>query len=171
MKHESKAAMYDLEELVRIADMGYLAGVIDSDGSISIGRCKGVFQERITIGQKQKQAIDLAKQYFGGYVHAHGSPPRTRMWYWEVRGTSAKRVLTVIRPFLRIKARQADIAMELRALYERPWAENYISSLRGAAGATRRPEFEAEQFKLAVACRALNDTRWPLVDPKAENNA
>lgn len=109
--------------------LSYLAGVIDSDGSIGIKRStyhmrvRGdatvpIFSETIHCKQVQPEAVTLLKQTFGGNLRLE-TPSATRgkpLYAWMVHSAMAGRALVLLRPYLRIKARQADNGIALRAL-------------------------------------------------------
>ena len=81
-------------------ELAYLAGIMDSDGSFSIGidtwrqRKLGInpaYQEILVIGQCDPQAINLAKELFGGAVRQEKSRGdlRRRMFYWQATNVIA----------------------------------------------------------------------------------
>lgn len=105
-------------------DAAWLAGVVDSDGSISAyyrtdrsSPQHGVFLE---VGQKDRQVVDRA-----ALVTGLGTVKRDEgrgMWRWRLSDRSAGWVLERIWPWLFIKRRQAFAAVEL------------ISSKQGVGG-------------------------------------
>lgn len=105
----------------------YLAGAIDSDGSIGIKRqtyhkrvrkdaTNATFSERIMLKQVTPQIPHLLKEHFGGYLRqekastADGKP----LWSWQVTDKQAAFAAKVLLPYLRVKTRQAEIVLELR---------------------------------------------------------
>ena len=169
--------------LMNKIDLAYLAGVLDSDGSFSIainrrqkfqGNRNPSYQEIVAIGQCDTQAIQLAKELFGGHTRHDESRGENRrpMHYWYVSSKIASRACVALLPYLRIKKRQAEIILELRAIKDRGRKANtYLSEPRMAKGrygihprrfAKTRPEVIEEMHALAVKIRELNDTRHAL---------
>jgi len=110
-------------------ELAYLAGVVDSDGSINILRAapRGTQKAprhrlRVEVTQLTDEAIQLFQATFGGIVRRE--PPnilrrRPRaMWRWYVEDRRAVEALARLRPHLRIKRAQAWLGMEFRANWE-----------------------------------------------------
>lgn len=109
--------------------LAYAAGVIDSDGSISIGldrsamraRRRGggsIYRERVTLRQVDPQAVDLFHAVFGGSRFVY-TPRRKRahpLHSWQIGDRRASILLAALAPYLRLKRRQADLCVELRRL-------------------------------------------------------
>ena len=112
-------------------EIAYLAGVVDSDGCIRVERVANTGRNRdstsyaafVSIQQVETEAIELAKTLFGGFVQIiQPTPsqllkfknPRT-MFRWTAKSRIAAKALSAMRPYLRIKRRQADNAIELAA--------------------------------------------------------
>jgi len=107
--------------------LAYLAGVIDSDGSIAIGKhTKRVvnpqYHLQIVVNQADGRIIDWLYGAFGGRVFSTGIRPTlgTReMWRWEIRGHKAGEICKKLIPFLRYKKHQAEIGYRLQTLIEK----------------------------------------------------
>jgi hypothetical protein len=107
--------------------LAYFAGVVDSDGTISIRRDPGrlrrngtltqpTYSERVGVRQIEPQAVDLLGSGFGGY-RAIVRPKRGQPLHkWEVHDRMASDFLVQILPYLRIKVRQAEVCLRLREL-------------------------------------------------------
>lgn len=146
----------------------YLAGIIDADGFISIKRSTYAartlgkdwnpnYQERIGIKQVMPQAIDLLHETFGG-TRAMQRPTAVNgrpLHSWDATAACAARTIAALRPYLRIKTKQADLALELRATKETTAARLRGSPLKRKQAA----EVVAERERLFNAIKALNDTR------------
>lgn len=114
--------------MIRESDLAYLAGVVDSDGCIRVERLKNNGRSRdgisyaafITIQQVERQAIDLARATFGGFVMTIKPTPKMplarTMVRWTARSRIAADALAALRPYLRIKTAQADNAIALACL-------------------------------------------------------
>lgn len=105
----------------------YLAGAIDSDGSIGIKKStyhkrvrqdatNATFSERIMLKQVTPEIPHLLKEQFGGYLRLE-KPSTTDgkpLWSWQVTDKQAAYAATALLPFLRVKRRQAELILELR---------------------------------------------------------
>lgn len=110
--------------------LAYFAGVIDSDGSISIirvGSSKGRVTDwaiTITVSQVTTDALDLFKAAFGGSLTCGKKYP---LWRWQASYQRAVNVIAAIRPYLRIKYRQADLALAFHAKRQKSMTRSYLS--------------------------------------------
>lgn len=97
--------------------LAYLAGVIDSDGCITIKRrrvktaAQWNMQAVIFVRQVSDEAITLLHSTFGGRVRSHPSstPGGRPLFHWEVERVKAAAAARKLLPYLRIKSRQARI--------------------------------------------------------------
>lgn len=134
--------------------LAYAAGVIDSDGSISIQRetyamrvlnraTQPTFSERVVIRQIEPEAIDFLHAHFGGSrtVIRYRTSGRKRqpLQSLTIADRQASRVLTAVAPYLRIKRRQAELCLEMRRLKEESRRARFAFG-RGHRGGGRRPE-------------------------------
>lgn len=100
--------------------LAYLAGVIDSDGYITIHRStrKGVtyFAARIGITGTRPEPHRLAAGLWGGKVSKHvpKNPSHRVQYQWSRTGDGAIVPILAVRPWLLVKAEQARIALELQ---------------------------------------------------------
>lgn len=111
-------------------DLAYLAGVIDSDGSISVRKSdysvrRGVatncsYWPRIKIKQVDSEAIVLAQSLFGGTLYKAKSQTANGkdLYAWEVTNRKAQACLQAILPYLRIKRLRALNGIECAKLTE-----------------------------------------------------
>lgn len=81
------------------------------------------YQPRCSVKQLDPEAIEVFHALFGGHCYvdsgnARGS--RRPINTWQVHSAACGRVLRELRPFLRVKARQADLALELCELNASP---------------------------------------------------
>lgn len=137
--------------------LAYLAGVIDSDGTIGIKRNRPYsggtqpnYSERVCVKQVEPQAIDLLHATFGGYRSTCGpSAKKGRdLHLWQVTDLKALTCLVALLPYLRIKAKQAQNCIDLRALKQESKRAR-VPFGRGHAGAASRPAH------LTIAMEAL----------------
>jgi hypothetical protein len=108
--------------------LAYLAGVIDSDGYISTQRSlhsgRLYSAARVGIAGTRRQPHDLAASLFGGSVSRYEpKDPRHRAQYqWSRSGVGAATVIAAVLPYLRVKRRQAELALQLQEMVlELPW--------------------------------------------------
>ena len=104
-----------LEQFTR-EDAAWLAGVIDSDGSIGVhinkqpeGRAPS-FVPWVRIGQMRPEVVERAAEIVGAGKVMHDG---RGVWNWSASAQQARWVLERIHPWLLIKKRQAWAAIEL----------------------------------------------------------
>ncbi|MDP7703212.1 hypothetical protein [Mycobacterium sp. TY815] len=153
----------------------YLAGAIDSDGSIGIrrstyaARVKGdarqaTYSERICLKQVTPEIPRLLKETFGGSLMLQ-KPSATQgrpLYYWEATNKVASDALAVMLPYLRVKRAQAENALALRASKSRPRSETHAhrqaveTMARWGATMVRRLEVSADTIaeREAIYARA-----------------
>lgn len=105
-----------------VAKLAYCAGVIDSDGCITIKRRRvksaahwncssSVFVRQVT-----DEAVVLLQSLFGGRISK--SPPSIKggrdLFHWEANRKRAELVVLAILPYLRIKRRQAELLIDFQ---------------------------------------------------------
>ncbi len=100
---------------------GYVAGVIDGEGCISINRAcfqnKPWLSDRYTatlsVGNTSLKMIDVLLEAFGGTVAFRPATSKHKACYvWIVRGPKAKAVLDAVGPHLRVKTAQCQLLIE-----------------------------------------------------------
>lgn len=158
--------------------LAYLAGAMDSDGSIGIRRStyaarhgngrQATYSERIGLKQVTPHIPELLKESFGGSLMmqrpstANGRP----LYYWEATNVVASDALALMVPFLRIKREQAENCLALRASKNRPRAQTHVhrEAVASATGTgthmIRRMEVSgetlAEREAIYLQAKALN---------------
>jgi len=107
---------------IKKEELAYIAGVIDSDGCISLilDHKTGWIRPRVAINQVQPEAIDFIVNLFGGNLYVSKQPEES-VWKdrYEWRLYSLKQVkpfLIAIMPFLQIKMRQAKFVIDFCSL-------------------------------------------------------
>lgn len=147
----------------------YLAGAIDSDGTIGIRRSTyamrvrrdstvPVYSERIALRQVTPDIPTLLKQEFGGSLGVtKSSSARGRDLYsWAATDLRAVACLTALLPYLRVKRAQADNCLALRLVKERSRLLR-VAPRRGHMGSAPRPADIGEEMEtLYVTAKALN---------------
>jgi len=109
----------------------YVAGLLDGEGSILISsfiRKRGnkkyrTYREYIKIYNSHLGILTLIQEQFGGCVGMyHKSKKLTNiksMYTWQITGMTAVKFIKRIRPYLVIKAAQADVYLAFREEIER----------------------------------------------------
>lgn len=150
-------------------ELAYMAGVIDSDGTIGIKRntysmrvvgdsAAPTYSERIHIRQVERQALELFSATFGGNLGI--SDPNAKrgrsLFNWGQTDRKAATTLRALLPFLRIKRRQAENCLALRALKEQSKRAR-VAKKRGHAGsAPRTAEHSDQMHRLYLEAKRLN---------------
>jgi hypothetical protein len=147
-------------------DLAWLAGVIDSDGCITIdkntwrvrtlGQCP-TYQEMIALSQITPEGVHLAQKLFGGSVGIQKPRGISRhpMYRWQARNKIAIVAIRSLFPFLRIKRGQAEILLRLRRVKERGSQANTKPS-GIPRGRTLLPEVQAEMESFWLNIREAN---------------
>lgn len=89
------------------APLEYLAGILDTHGAIIMRTDKGYTFPIVRIGGR-KEMLQLFADQFGGSVTCVPSRPN---WMWTKQGIEAKRVLTQMRPYMRLRLEEVDVCL------------------------------------------------------------
>lgn len=116
--------------------LAYCAGVMDSDGHIGVhvnwykvksgpwqDSTQPTYQPRCSVKQLDPEAVQLFLDLFAGHCYVDGNNERGSarpINIWQVHSAACGIVLRRLRPYLRVKARQADLALELCLLNASP---------------------------------------------------
>lgn len=103
-------AVYPVEAPTALT-IAWAAGFFDGEGNVGI-----TADGHVRAGAAQVVAAPLhdLQRAFGGTVRGKITPnPLHRdQWFWSVGGVAAQSFLTAIRPYLRVKGPQADLAID-----------------------------------------------------------
>jgi hypothetical protein len=107
--------------------LAYVAGLFDGEGSIVIGVSKPSIRNKqkspshwlqVGITNTSKELIVWLKDSFGGHISDNShSPSRKKQrpcWAWRVNSHEACKFLKSILPFLKVKKKQAELAIEFQ---------------------------------------------------------
>lgn len=105
----------------RDTDLAYFAGILDGEGCIWAGLKSGKYATPIVRVQVTTTDVELCvwlRDLFGGSVTEHSNKKaeangRKRVDYWCVHSQEAAYVLRAVLPHLKLKRRQAELAIEL----------------------------------------------------------
>ncbi len=123
-------------------ELAYCAGVLDSDGHIGVhvnwykvrsgphqDSKQPTYQPRCSVKQLDHQAVELFGEVFGGHFYVDSSNvrgSRRPINVWQVHSKASRPVLEALRPYLRLKDRQADLALELCDLNASPRSRTFV---------------------------------------------
>lgn len=132
---------------------GYMAGVLDCDGCLSITSMKGgrYYSPRVQVTQTDRSWLDEFERTWGGEVYPQ---PRKNKewalaWKWEIGGESMVKLLNAVYLYLRLKIEQAELLFEL---------QKRIDNRSGRPGKSlTKQELEIRQG-LYKRCKLLNRT-------------
>jgi hypothetical protein len=119
---------FQLRDRISDADIGWLAGIIDGEGTITISPRKRTdrkcriygWQMRVKVSNNDPRIItkvaDLMQQINGhkGHMREKRMNRCRKHYYWEVAALKALAFLKFIKPFLVSKQQQAKIAIEFQ---------------------------------------------------------
>ena len=95
------------------ADIIYLAGIVDGEGSINISTRPSGYQLSLSVSNTAESLIRWLEDRFAGYTRPYGIRPRRRpCWRWTITGDAAASLLKRLQYHLLIKSYQARLAME-----------------------------------------------------------
>lgn len=112
-----------------VAQIAYLAGIIDGEGSIYIGNfsCNPrtkvpYYQTNIQVTNTDKELIDWLYAIFGGLVskrtaRQHAENSRKQAYIWTASGERVTHLCELILPFLICKKRQCEIMIRMRKTF------------------------------------------------------
>lgn len=101
----------------------WLAALVDGEGCIGVRRGKnqrgeGSYILRLRVSNSHRGLLERIKERFGGGVsrsHVSRLNSQTIMYEWFTTNEKAETLIRLILPYLEIKGRQAEIALQLRA--------------------------------------------------------
>ena len=122
--------------------LAYLAGIIDGEGSIGVYKANNSHKVVVTVKMCDPEAVGEIHEYFGGSASGYQG---TNAYVFRVylAADSAYQFLKVIRKFLRVKAEQAD------------WAIEFHETCKPGKGHPITPEVAALQFEYATILKDL----------------
>jgi hypothetical protein len=109
-------------------EWAYLAGVIDGEGSIMLRhhppRAESkhrweYWEPTMRVFNSDRRLMDWLTEHFGGGVSLarNNREQQKDCWIWSARTREIAELLTGLRPFLLLKAEQADVVLEYYATY------------------------------------------------------
>jgi hypothetical protein len=113
-----------------IAEIAYLAGIIDGEGCIYIGNhsCNAetgdkYFQTIMKVTSTDKCLIDWLQKIFGGLVKEYTpnqTPENSRKpaWFWQASGERLTHLCELLIPYAIIKKTELEIMLRMRNTYQ-----------------------------------------------------
>lgn len=134
----------------------YAAGFFDADGSINIhlnrkeerlGARYDHYKLRARVSQTTIPVLKAFKDKYGGSIRERkmNNPNHKQLWDWEITTRAAGLFLEDVLPFLIVKRRRAELALELQAFTGHGGRYRVIS-----------PEEDIKRFELFSKIRDLN---------------
>jgi len=143
--------------------LAYVAGVVDSDGHIGIDRSATMPQRRtsvryeaaVVVTNVDRPLMDWLQEEFGGSLRQRKQmlPHHKPTYSWKLSEQQAAGFCEQILPYLRVKKRQAELLIELKAGWQQP-------EKRGQGAKTSESEL-ARREAIYQRFKALNDDRRP----------
>jgi hypothetical protein len=109
--------------VLTVAEAAYLAGILDGEGSIILYLRRDVVALRVVVANTNRALLDWIVRTVGvGDVYAQREATETHAaaWSWRCNAEAAETLLGQLRPYLRIKAPHADLALATQARLRDP---------------------------------------------------
>lgn len=94
--------------------LAWVAGFFDGEGSVGLyqrpSNGPNAYRLSVRVSQKRPEVLRLLRSMFGGSLRRSPGTPE-----WEVADRNAATFLTAIRPHLRVKANEVDVALAYHA--------------------------------------------------------
>ncbi len=134
-----------MEVEIRDTDLAWLAGLLDGEGCLFVRKClpKGrplpTYTATIRIEMCSEEAVCKAAEIMGAVVNSSHYRSNRKVWRTYVHNRAAFELLSLVRPYLTTKAKEADalLAASLQWKTERPlgneqraFRESLYSNLR-----------------------------------------
>lgn len=100
-------------------DAIYLAGILDGEGCVSLGVRKRIYvTPTLQVTNTDRRLTDWLLCTLGGSVYDHREtrPGRKQCYLWSIAGAKARNIIREVRPYLRLKDKQADIILSLATI-------------------------------------------------------
>lgn len=102
--------------------LAWLAGFIDGEGYLWVRRFSQppkppFYSPHLSVSSTDRAAIDEIIERLGvGWLLVRPRPGQRTEYRWTVTGSAVRAVATAVRPYLRVKAAQADLLLGFRLL-------------------------------------------------------
>lgn len=140
-----------------VAECAYAAGFFDGEGTVFIAIDRGrastrgpIFNLRVTAAQVDRTPLVWLQSRWGGSVvqrrrgeHQHSA--------WTCFSRGAAQFLRDVRPYLIVKADEADVALEFQAMLFNPGTRGHTPEYRAKQSALRDALMELKRDKERIA--------------------
>lgn len=112
--------------LMADTEAAYLAGVLDGEGSVILYMRRDVVALRVTVANTYRPLLERVQQLtdVGDLYHQRDATAKHKAAYsWRCNAEAAESLLVQVRPYLVVKAAQADLALETQARLRDPAAK------------------------------------------------
>lgn len=107
------------EGVPRGEDVAYAAGLLDGEGTVGIYRSKRptyfIYAVRTSVANTYRPVLEWLASKWGGSIHRTNRGEGRPCWSWALSSRSAVDFLREVLPYLRIKDRQARLALAFEA--------------------------------------------------------
>lgn len=127
----------DNDNIGNEASLYYLAGIIDSEGTIRISKQERYHQIRLFVSNTSEELIDYLQDNYGcrkSGPYKSEIERNRNIFLWQCNGKYAIKLITDMKPYLIIKQKQAELAI---VAYENAFKHSY----RGGSADNRVPEY------------------------------
>lgn len=120
-------------------DAAYIAGFLDGEGSIILYRRRDKVALRVGFANSDRPVLEWIAQVLacGSITIKHGNPLHKPGYILQINADAAVSLLRQVRPYLHIKARQADLAIAFQERMQDPalnsdrlWQYEYQADMR-----------------------------------------
>ncbi len=113
-----------VEKILEAKDLAYLAGLVDGEGSITLSRrcLKGKhimpnYMLRVSVDMTNREPVEFVSNLFRGHSSSKSTTVTGKpIYYFVACNSEARRMLSLILPFLKCKHRQARLALAFTKL-------------------------------------------------------
>jgi len=114
-------------------DLLYAAGLFDGEGGITIVKQAGnTYRLDVRITSTNKAVLRWYKARFGGWVCKQTPNKHVKWclpcWYWAASSKMATAFLAKVYPYLRVKRKQAKLALEFQKQCIKPRGAHYLGA-------------------------------------------
>lgn len=104
-------------KLLTEGDKYYLAALVDGEGTICASESRGKIRPNVSVYNTSFKLVEWCQRVTGigscEPVERGDRPRHKRQYQWRLRQDEMRAFLPVILPYLKIKARQAELLLEL----------------------------------------------------------
>ena len=119
------------------ASLGYIAGIIDGEGSLTICNCsktqgRAFFTTSLNVSSTDKILIDWIVEQFGGWQGEY-TPKQTpknsrkKVYRWAATGKNLEVILRLAYPYVVIKKREIEVMLAMRKTFKGRGLVNKLS--------------------------------------------